>query len=664
METHGAEINGVKAVDAYWHICVRGVAEVVRALGGQPQPSASLADLQRGFEQSRSRLNGAAGVAERLHINQEQVLWFVTALRRVLRTMQMRLDSDTAADNAAIAALRLIDLLDRIKEANPQLAFDTALPEYGADEHLAGTRTQQQVRALELVIRSLINEAYGSQDRLRAHFEAINRAVVEKWAKAADQGDLLSGSMFGELISLFTNVHEYPAHYDKLFVDSPFLDFLEEKRATLETFLVDIRAVRNRVAHHKRVTPVQVALLDHYYREIVEPLQAAFDRGRTRVNPDEYFDASDAVLQQYFGRVENALKTLGDNVDAVKADLGELRGEVKVIDQKVTTIDEKVTVIDKTVTDMDKTVAGTEQKVGWLKGKVVWLLAAVTAVGAVGVLTLGTSSKTLINTGTIKTGVDTIQHEMVNVKQETSADPRKELQNRGISWSQQHLRDALDQNDASSVKLFMAGGMTWRTYFAGNAVMLNHREAVDVLLQNLSLLERHDDDCRIEMSADVHPEPLPPGTRYDARKTQSHHLSDLEARFLKATCSNPTDIAYAKTQYEQALRNWQSQKQAYDQAKAAAVPAAQCRRQWLADDAQMLRHEASMFDPLGPNTYSSRDEMLMQVYARTMVGPYVPASQLAPFVDKYCTAQASEEPNIDINDWAVQSWKQIVQQVS
>lgn len=636
MATHGSEVSGVGAVNAYWVISRQGVAEVIRLLGGSCEPSDSLDDLLRAFEQARSRLQGAAGVAKRLNITQDQVLSFVTAMRRVINTTKAPLESSEAVDNAAIAALRLLDLLDRIKEANAQLTFSTALPDYGAQDAMAGTRTQQQVRALELLIRSLINEAYGSQDRLRAHFEAINKAVVEKWVKDADKGDLLSGSMFGELISLFTNTREYPPNYEKLFAETPFLTFLDEKRATLETFLSDIRGVRNRVAHHKRVTPVQVALLDHYYREIVEPLQAAFDRGRTRVNPDEYFEATQEQIKHYFGRVESAVQALGDDVDAVKADLGELKGEVRGIDDKVS----------------------------WLKHKVVWILAGVAVVGAIGILTLGTSSKTLLNTDVIKTDVNVIKAQTANVKQETSSDPRKELQNRGVLWNEQDLRAAITQNDVDTVKLFMAGGMKWRTNFANDALKRNETGAVEVLLQNLQLLDPHENDCILEMNMDARIEPLPPGTPYDDKKVQAHRLSDIEARFLKATCSSTANVKYAQSQLELAQKNWQSQKDAYDRAKAAIMPVAQCRQHWLANDAAALRQEASMFNPTATSTFGPRDAMVMEVYTQMLSGVYVPAARLAPVVDKYCNAQASEEPNISINDWPVQSWKQVVRTVS
>src|SRR5690606_14972825 len=53
-------------------------------------------------------------------------------------------------------------------------------------------------------------------------------------------------------------------------------------------------------------------------QELVEPLQEAFDQGRSKVNPDVYLDVSTAELEGYF-------TSLGDEVQAVRDDLAELR---------------------------------------------------------------------------------------------------------------------------------------------------------------------------------------------------------------------------------------------------------------------------------------------------------------------------------------------------
>jgi len=52
-------------------------------------------------------------------------------------------------------------------------------------------------------------------------------------------------------------------------------------------------------------------------------------------------------------------------------------------------------------------------------------------------------------------------NDLTGVKQETSADPRKELQNMGVAWSQDRFREAIRMKDMRVIKLFIEGGMKW-----------------------------------------------------------------------------------------------------------------------------------------------------------------------------------------------------------
>ncbi|MEO9228124.1 MAG: hypothetical protein ABI216_04085 [Devosia sp.] len=45
------------------------------------------------------------------------------------------------------------------------------------------------------------------------------------------------------------------------------------------------------------------------------------------------------------------------------------------------------------------------------------------------------------------------------VKRETSTNPRKELQNRGIAWTREDFRQAIESQDSEAVDLFVDGGM-------------------------------------------------------------------------------------------------------------------------------------------------------------------------------------------------------------
>jgi hypothetical protein len=60
----------------------------------------------------------------------------------------------------------------------------------------------------------------------------------------------------------------------------------------------------------------------------------------------------------------------------------------------------------------------------------------------------------------ISTGVGKIESEMGKIKQETSADPHKELANRGVLWTVDAFFEALRGGNEVNVKLFLDGHMT------------------------------------------------------------------------------------------------------------------------------------------------------------------------------------------------------------
>jgi hypothetical protein len=72
----------------------------------------------------------------------------------------------------------------------------------------------------------------------------------------------------------------------------------------------------------------------------------------------------------------------------------------------------------------------------------------------------------------IKEDTGKIVGKLDQLKQETSADPRKELANLGVAWTAQAFIDAMMDGDQRSVKLFLDGGMS---------PTLNHKGASAVL---------------------------------------------------------------------------------------------------------------------------------------------------------------------------------------
>ncbi len=180
----------------------------------------------------------------------------------------------------------------------------------------------KRVRAVELILRSLIAETHQGQDALLTYLgDRVPQETLQKWAKSAEKGNILSGTTFSELASLFIGKEEFP-RYAKLFQDDVYLRLFKDKRETIREYLEDIRRVRNVVAHHKQLSDVQTELLDLYYQDLVTPIQQAKDQGLIATDPKKFLDISKEELTAYFNAVR-------EDVQAVRDDVGQLRGEVR-----------------------------------------------------------------------------------------------------------------------------------------------------------------------------------------------------------------------------------------------------------------------------------------------------------------------------------------------
>lgn len=575
------------------------------AVSEQLSPEAFYQSLQ----QARQNLGSWKDVAKRFNLSEQEMTQFTQALRTLNKLLERNENAQPAGKNLTIAALRFLAQLERLKEKQPLLTFSTDLHKDGEEKQL---RSLQQVRALELMIRSLINEAYSNQQALLQHLRTLfGEERVKTWLNVADRDDVLSGTLFSELSSLFVDKKEYATHYSPLYQYTPLLSFMNDKRKTLQTFLDDIRAIRNRLAHHKRVTSVQTALVSYYYQEIADPVQEAFDEGRVKVNPDRYFDAGEAEVRQYFNQMAEKVDRLGDDLQEVKESLE--RQQEKLEDIK--------------------------QDTGFLRKKIVWVLGGIAVLIVGSVLTFGTSTRTLVNTEAIRSDVNEVGKTVAGVKKETSTDPRKELANIGISWDEDNIRAAIDRGDTRVVSLFMDGGMNWKLYYAEKALMADHKDTLAVLIAHASLMDEQQKCERINsvlrQSVD-HGRPLTP----------------TQTTFLKTFCSSPKSVAYIKSELDRATSFEASQQKAYDEEKAKIEPAARCERRLLANNAQPLMNEAAQFALSGSRTFSLYDTLLANLNTQLLIGNNSPG-EIRKQVSDFCNKQENSEPNIAIgDDWS------------
>lgn len=622
---------------------------IVKFLGGAAGEEATLAQLYANYEERRQVLGSwkavgiALGVPEKhadeavnkCNMSLRQARALEAALIQPMPSSDMR--------NHELLLLRTLNQLERLTENRAEVAVQVCLPE---PDNGKLVRSQQQVRALELVIRSLIGDSYGSQENLRNELEAwLGSEQVQKWRAAADNGDLLSGTSFGELAGLFINKKQYPVRYDHYYNGTPYLKLLDSQRTTLADFLEDIRVIRNQIAHHKRISAVQVALLSSYYDEVIAPVQQAYDRSGRGVNPDRFFDVSNAELNDYFEDVRQRLDSLGDQVVT-------LLGDVRAIDRKLSEVNDSVNKVSGTVRDTQERVTDIGSDTKETKAHVIRigtetegsrkrLKQVLAGIGVLGVITFATF---YLSTG---------------AKKETSADPRKELANRGLTWRPEELRGVIENGDVESARLYLDGGMRWHARYAYKSLDRDDRPMLALLADYPALLATEADQCGALMSHLSRIEPSSLQTNDFGRNRQPHRLTSAERAMLKLVCNRPEDLKKAQAEADQAAVSYQSQLDAYNRAKAAIKPVGECIAELSTDNHRALIEEVSSFNIIGSHTYSRREEMLADLYPELLTGRLTKES-VTRAVNKYCRAHASEEPNIDINESHSISRKQIL----
>ncbi len=392
------------------------LTELVAAIDSSAPGDEDIALMRQRYDRAVQK-QGRAKIGEALGLQVGEV----DSLSRVFRrAADAVVSADQHAADGQIAILRFLLLAERISQAKPDAISAPVLPAE-ADEVFA----RKQLRALELVVRALINEQYRKQDLLIQRLEVLFKTeVVEKWRKIADPDDVLSGTLLSELGGIFTHKEEFPK-YLPIYDSTSALTFMADRRQTIRTFLEDIRDLRNRVAHHKALTAIQVNLLDLYYEQIVKPVQDLCDRGGTKVNPESILDADASTLNHYFNRLQDDLRSIDDRTSDIARDVTQIRKGVDVIQGETKGLHKRTKLILSSA-------------------------CAAVLLAAVGIWQLGSLGHKTENIST----------QVTEAKKEVSKDPRKELANMGIQWKSEDFLEAIKQGDHKAVTLFLEGGMS------------------------------------------------------------------------------------------------------------------------------------------------------------------------------------------------------------
>lgn len=475
------------------------------------------------LEQARQGMGSWAAVARRLNLNDAEISEFTMSLRHLQQLMSQYESGQEVSDNQLISALRFVRYLELVRSKQPLFSYSTEVPGEGDAQQQTA---QRQIRALELMIRGLINNAWSSQSQLVNQLKTqFGSDKVRRWLKNAEQGDILSGLRFSELSLLLVDKKEFARHYATFYQNAPQLSLFIDKRKTLQTFLDDARQIRNDLMMQHPLTTVQIALLDNYYRETAAPVQRAFDEGRTKVNPGELLVGEEADLEAFIAQAQTKYAQGGGDNEEIKDSIE--RPDLRSVSKRKDTAD---------------TVS-----------VAIWAAVGVAILGAVilGFFIVGDTARPVPDAVSPQVTTTVMATENTTEKER----PRDMLANMGITWDENSLRLAIERGDSRIVQLFMQGGMNWKVSFAESALAADYRDTLTTLLQHRSQMDEVR-PCRRMMST------------FSQAMKDGQSLTPMRKQFLQTFCSTPNVIKRQREALERAVQRLAAQQKRFNQAKA------------------------------------------------------------------------------------------------
>lgn len=478
------------------------------------------------LEQARQGMGSWAAVARRLNLNDAEISQFTLLLRHLQQLVPQYESGQEVNDNQLISALRFVNYLEIVRSKQPLLGYSTDLNYGGEAQQLVA---QRQICALELMLRGLINSAWGSQSQLVNQLKIqFGGDKVRRWLKNAERGDILSGLSFSELSLLLVDKKEFARHYAALYQNAPQLSLFIDKRKTLQTFLDDVRQIRNDMMQQRPLTTVQLTLLDNYYQQTSAPVQRAFDEGRIKINPASLLAVEEPQLQEFIAQAQKKYAANGGD----KEEIGD-----------------SIERVDSRNTKRHYNAAETASVA-------LWAMVGVAIVGMAIFALFAVSDVNRAPQNIAPPQVMTAVRAADNALERDS--PRDILANMGISWDENSLRLAIERGDSRIIRLFMQGGMNWKASYAESALAADYRDALTTLLQYRTQMDEVR-PCRRMMN-----------TMSQAMK-DGQSLTSMRKQFLQNFCSTPGTIKRQKEELERALLRQSAQKRRYDEAKAQGL---------------------------------------------------------------------------------------------
>ena len=412
------------------------------------------------LEQARLNLGGWAAVAHHFNIDDGQLSEFMLQLRHLQQGMSAYEQGREATENQLIAAERFIVTLEHIKQQQPKLIFTTEQPDNVKQPQETALK---KIRAIELMLRSLIAQTWPNATQLRRHLKSqFGAQAVVRWQSRSESNDILDGMSFSELALLIVDKKSFSRHYDSLFNSEAALTFMVEQRLTLHRFLDDIRRMRNTLLADQPLTDTECLLLESYTQQITTPVQRAYEQGRTAVNPADLLAVDDAEVQHFWAQIRSFTQHYGQDSQPI-ADSIEKRQR--------------------------KNSQHSDARYN-LISNILW-----GAVGGVIIAIIIGGGMILFNAFSSPTPVTAQQQAGSQDRAPISTDtprssssalvqvsPREKLGQKGILWDQSSFRSAINRNDVNVVGLFLQGGMNWKLSWTEKAMSSQHDEVLKLLL--------------------------------------------------------------------------------------------------------------------------------------------------------------------------------------
>lgn len=271
------------------------------------------------YKKIKSILSGKI-LAQKLTITEAMLSEFEEALKQYFQFRDVN-------EKSRLACFRISLWLETICK---KLNLSFSLEESISNEEIA----IKQVRALELIIRDVVNENLGGKENVLSKLqELFKQDVIDKWLKSADETGILSGTTFSELSNIFLDKNIFIS-IEEIFEASQ-MKLCKTSRESLRFILEDIRIIRNSIAHNKQVSLIQVEALNEYYRNIAQLIK---DSKANNIDPDSYLDLDKANMESFLASLREDKKIINAGINEIKGDVKDIRGDTKVVRKRTSVI--------------------------------------------------------------------------------------------------------------------------------------------------------------------------------------------------------------------------------------------------------------------------------------------------------------------------------------